>query len=84
MESHRSHHHPGYRCRHSNTSATRPEPGRTPNTYVREDHDLPHLPALHLRLSGHRDRSAELPRAGTGCSPHRPRRSLTCAARRSF
>ncbi len=55
MESHWSHQHPGYRCRHGHTSATRPDPGRTPNTYVREDHVLPHLPALHLRLTGHTD-----------------------------
>ncbi|MGW4817493.1 hypothetical protein ACWEP4_00610 [Streptomyces sp. NPDC004227] len=53
MESHWTHHRPGYRCRHGHTSATRPEPGRTPNAYVREDHVLPHLPALLLRLTGH-------------------------------
>ncbi|MGW7363716.1 recombinase family protein, partial [Streptomyces sp. NPDC054841] len=35
----------------------RPEPGSTPNAYLREDHVLPHLPALHLRLTRHTDRS---------------------------
>ncbi|MGW0771716.1 hypothetical protein [Streptomyces sp. NPDC002676] len=54
MESHWTHHCPGYRCRHGHTSATRPEPGRTPNAYLREDHVLPHLPALHLRLTSSR------------------------------
>ncbi|MFB7502906.1 hypothetical protein ACFC0P_05140, partial [Streptomyces broussonetiae] len=52
-ESHWSHDRPGYRCRHGHTSATRPDPGRIPNTYVREDHVMRHLPALHLRLTGH-------------------------------
>jgi site-specific DNA recombinase len=53
VESHWTHHRPGYRCRHGHTSTTRPEPGRTPNAYLREDHVLPHLPALLLRLTGH-------------------------------
>jgi site-specific DNA recombinase len=34
---------PAYRCRHGYTSATRPEPGRPRNTYVREDLIVPHL-----------------------------------------
>ncbi|MEU2926971.1 recombinase family protein [Streptomyces sp. NPDC007251] len=55
MESHWTHHRPGYRCRHGHTSAIRPDPGRAPNAYVREDHVLPHLPALHFRLTGHQD-----------------------------
>ncbi|MER6573006.1 hypothetical protein ABT288_44400 [Streptomyces sp. NPDC001093] len=45
----------GYRCRHGHTSTTRPDPGRIPNTYVREDHVLPHLPALRLRLTSRLD-----------------------------
>lgn len=51
MESHWTHHRPGYRCRHGHTSATQPDPGRAPNAYLREDQVLPHLPALHLRLT---------------------------------
>jgi len=43
---------PAYRCRHGYTSATRPEPGRPPNTYVREDQILPHLAALAILLAG--------------------------------
>jgi len=41
-----------YRCRHGYTSATRPEPGRPPNTYVREDQILPHLAAIAILLAG--------------------------------
>nr|WP_268248664.1 recombinase family protein [Streptomyces brasiliensis] len=52
MESHWVHQNAGYRCRHGHTSATRPDPARTRNAYVREDQVLPHLPALHLRLTG--------------------------------
>jgi site-specific DNA recombinase len=37
---------PAYRCRHGNSSATTPDPARPKNTYVREDHIMPHLPAL--------------------------------------
>ncbi|MDH6213185.1 recombinase family protein [Streptomyces pseudovenezuelae] len=50
MESHWSHR-PAYRCRHGHSSATPPIPRRTPNAYVREDHILPHLPALLIRLT---------------------------------
>ena len=42
---------PAYRCRHGHTSATRPEPGRPKNTYVREDQILPHLAALAILLA---------------------------------
>ena len=41
-----------YRCRHGNTSATSPGPGRAKNTYVREDQILPHLAALAILLAG--------------------------------
>ncbi len=41
-----------YRCRHGHTSATRPDPCRAKNAYIREDRILPHLPALHLLLIG--------------------------------
>ena len=40
-----------YRCRHGYTSATRTEPGRPKNTYVREDQILPHLAAIAILLA---------------------------------
>ena len=43
---------PAYRCRHGYTSATRPEPGRPGNTYVREDQILRHLAAIAILLAG--------------------------------
>jgi hypothetical protein len=43
---------PAYRCRHGYTSATRPDPGRSRNTYVREDQILPHLAALAILAAG--------------------------------
>jgi site-specific DNA recombinase len=42
---------PAYRCRHGYSSAVTPNPARPKNAYVREDHILPHLPALHARLT---------------------------------
>jgi site-specific DNA recombinase len=42
---------PAYRCRHGYISATCPEPGRPPNTYVREDQILPHLAAIAILLA---------------------------------
>jgi site-specific DNA recombinase len=39
---------PAYRCRHVYTSATRPEPDRPKNLYVRKDQILPHLAALAI------------------------------------
>ncbi len=41
---------PAYRCRHGYTSASRPEPSRAKNTYVREDQILPHLAAIAILL----------------------------------
>jgi site-specific DNA recombinase len=52
MESAWSNGKPAYRCRHGHTSAASPDPGRAKNAYVREDHILAHLPALHLLLTG--------------------------------
>ena len=52
MESAWSNGKPAYRCRHGHTSAAPPDPGRPKNAYVREDRILPHLPALHLLLTG--------------------------------
>jgi Recombinase/Branched-chain amino acid transport system / permease component/Recombinase zinc beta ribbon domain len=42
---------PAYRCRHGHSSATRPQPGRPGNTYVREDQILPHLAAIAILLT---------------------------------
>jgi hypothetical protein len=42
---------PAYRCRHGYTSAAGPEPGRSLNTYVREDQILPHLAAIAILLA---------------------------------
>ena len=41
----------GYRCRYGHTSATRPNPGRPKNAYVREDQILPHLAAIAILLA---------------------------------
>ena len=43
---------PAYRCRHGHASATRPDPGRPKNTYVREDQIFPHLAAIAILLAG--------------------------------
>jgi hypothetical protein len=42
---------PAYRCRHGHTSATKPDPARPKNLYIREDRVLPHLPALYTLLT---------------------------------
>jgi DNA invertase Pin-like site-specific DNA recombinase len=52
MESAWSNGKPAYRCRHGHTSAAPTDPGRPKNAYIREDRILPHLPALHLLLTG--------------------------------
>ena len=41
---------PAYRCRHGYTTATRPDPARPKNTYVREDQILPHLAAIAILM----------------------------------
>ncbi|WP_166029232.1 recombinase family protein [Streptomyces chilikensis] len=70
MESHWVHEHPGYRCRHGHTSASRPDPARTPNAYAREDQVLPRLPALYLRLTGRIDTARpEAPSCGSVSPP---------------
>ena len=51
MESAWSNGKPAYRCRHGYTTASRRGPGRLKNAYITEDRILPHLPALHLRLT---------------------------------
>ena len=52
MESAWSNGKPAYRCRHGHTIAVTRDPERPKNAYVREDRILPHLPALHLLLTG--------------------------------
>ena len=55
---------PAYRCRHGHTTATRPDPGRPKNTYIREDQVLPHLTAVAILLG-----SDQAPSNGTITSP---------------
>ncbi|WP_228718517.1 recombinase family protein [Kitasatospora acidiphila] len=65
MDSCWSHGRPAYRCRHGRSSATGPRAdGRVRNLYLREDHVLPHLPALWIRLTHPED------------TPERPHREL--------
>jgi site-specific DNA recombinase len=52
MESAWSNGKPAYRCRHGRTTASVPGPGWPKKAHVREDRILPHLPALHLLLTG--------------------------------
>jgi site-specific DNA recombinase len=52
MESAWSNGKPAYRCRHGHTTVSAPDPGRPKKAHVREDRILPHLPALHLLLTG--------------------------------
>jgi hypothetical protein len=58
-----------YRCRHGHTSATRPDPGRAKNAYIREDRILPHLPALHLLLTGTQPARRRRTRRGADTRP---------------
>ena len=41
-----------YLCRHGYSSTSTRDPARPKNLYIREDHILPHLPALFIRLVG--------------------------------
>jgi site-specific DNA recombinase len=52
MESAWSNGKPAYRCRHGHTTAIAPSPVRPKNAYIRENLVVPHLPALHLLLTG--------------------------------
>ena len=63
---------PAYRCRHGHTSATKPDPARPKNFYIREDHILPHLPALYTLLTSATapaERRRRRTRRGIGVSP---------------
>jgi site-specific DNA recombinase len=53
LESSWSNGRPAYRCRHGYTSATRPDPARPKNAYVRKDQIMPHLGALAILLTSH-------------------------------
>jgi site-specific DNA recombinase len=55
-----------YRCRHGHTSATRPDPARPRNLYIREDHILPHMPALLIQLAGPGKPGTAQPAPATG------------------
>ena len=55
---------PAYDPRHGRTSVMAPDPARAKNAYVREDKLLPHLPALHLLLTGPATRARRRTRAG--------------------
>jgi xylitol oxidase len=52
MESAWSNGKPAYRCRHGHAAVSSPDPSRPKNACVREDRIVPHLPALHLLLTG--------------------------------
>jgi hypothetical protein len=54
LESAWSNRKPAYRCRHGYTSATRPDPARPKNTYIREEQILPHLAAIAILMHGPR------------------------------
>ena len=55
---------PAYRCRHGYTRATRPDPTRPRNLYIREDQILSRLAALAiLHADGHQPRSTKQGRA---------------------
>ncbi len=58
-----------YRCRHGHTSAAPPDPGRPKNAYIREDRILPHLPALHLLLTGTQPARRRRTRRGADTRP---------------
>jgi hypothetical protein len=59
-----------YRCRHGHTTATRPDPARPGNAYIREDQILPRLPALASfsapRPAVARSMAQRTPRSGPG------------------
>ncbi|GAB2909988.1 hypothetical protein GCM10022245_51650 [Streptomyces mayteni] len=76
MESTWAHGRPAYRCRHGHSSATTPDSSRPPNAYVREDHILPHLPALMIMLSADQDGLSPVTAGGDPLLPEDAVRSL--------
>jgi hypothetical protein len=86
MESAWSNGRPAYRCPHGYTSASAPDPGRPKNAFIREDRVLPHLPALHLLLSGADDRDGRRrrrTRRGAGARYHASPEDVIAALRRN-
>jgi site-specific DNA recombinase len=71
LESTWSNGHPAYRCRHGNTSATQPGPGRAKNTYIREDQIVPHLATLAIVLAGQEHAAGDPEQASQVTSPAR-------------
>ena len=65
-----------YRCRHGYSSTSTRDPARPKNLYIREDHILPHLPALFIRLVG-TETSAGGKGAAPGMEPTSQRQSAT-------
>jgi site-specific DNA recombinase len=66
---------PAYRCRHGCTSATRPNPNRPKNLYIREDTIMPRLAALAILHAGAGNHLASRKRASR--RPPRPPRPPT-------
>jgi DNA invertase Pin-like site-specific DNA recombinase len=64
---------PAYRCRHGYTSATRPDPARPKNLYIREDTILPRLAALVILHTRHGNRVPATGAARTSVHPPTPR-----------
>jgi site-specific DNA recombinase len=62
---------PAYRCRHGNTSATQPGPGRPKNTYIREDQIVPRLATLAIVLADQEHAGGDPERASQITSPAR-------------
>ena len=69
MESAWSNGKPAYQCRDGHTTAAWPGPGRAKNAYIREDRILPHLPALHLLLTGTQPARRRRTRRGADTRP---------------
>jgi site-specific DNA recombinase len=65
-----------YRCRHGNTSASAPGPGRPKNLYIREDRILPHLPALYILLIGSEPAPGSVPPTVTEVISHLREREI--------
>jgi site-specific DNA recombinase len=72
MESCWANNRPAYRCRHGHTSATKPDPARPKNTYIREDHLLARLPAILTGLDGTHPAAGRRQRTRRGVPVTRP------------
>ena len=67
-----------YRCRHGHTTATRPDPARPKNAYIREDQILARLPALAILRHGFEGRNdrPQIGQAGPDVRRDRPQPAL--------